>query len=97
MFLILYTLGTKEFHAFNQDFTLIWGTWVARMVKHWSLDLGSSHDLKALRSSLYKSSRIAGSLLEILSFLISLLLPSPAPAHSYSFSLSFSKIKQQQQ
>ena len=28
-----------------------WGTWVAQSVKHVTLDLGSGHDLRVMRSS----------------------------------------------
>ena len=30
---------------------ILWGTWVVQLVKHSTLDFGSSHDLRAIRSS----------------------------------------------
>jgi len=63
------------------------GLWVAQSVKHPTLDFGSGHDLRVVRSSLCWTPCSVGSLLEILT----LPLPLPLPLLVVSLSLKMNK------
>lgn len=61
-----------------------WGTWVAQLVKHLTLDFGSGHDLRVVGSRPVSGSLLSGSLLEIL------FLPLPLRLHAHIYTQSIS-------
>ena len=66
-----------------------WGTWVAQSVKHPTLDLGSGHDLTVCGFKPHiRSVLTVWSLLGILSFPLSL----PLPTYTQALSLSQNKL-----
>lgn len=76
--------------SWSKQNRMSWGAWEAQLLEHTTLDFGSGHDLRVVRSSLCQSPHLAGNLLEMVSS-----LPLLLPWHvlSVSLSLSFSKIK----
>ena len=63
------------------NYVVFWGTWLAHMVKHLTLDFGSDHDFRALGSSFTPCYVLSGE--SASGFSLSLFLP-----HFFSISLS---------
>ena len=64
------------FHEFSLIFRQLGGTWVVHLVRHPTLDFGSGHDLRVVRSSPYWVLHWVWSLLEIF-YLFLFSYPSP--------------------
>lgn len=68
--------------SWSKQNRMSWGAWEAQLLKHATLDFGSGHDLRVVRSSLCQSPHLAGNLLEMVSS------PPSAPALACALSLS---------
>ena len=73
----------------SNNVDISWGTWVAQLVKHPTLDFGSGHDLRVMRLS-----RVSGSVLGVepaYDFLSPFPSAPPCPAHMHTYVPSLKK------